>query len=169
MGSHRQEDWSGLSFPSPGDFPNSGIKPTSPAAIVLAGGYFTTEPPGKPDKGKRGEWKPGLKLHIKKKSKILASGSIISWQINGKKWKQWQILFPWANVLIFDLNGRNFCLDTNLVHSLIIKYIHEILNNASQLYNCMIACTLIIHIQVHTHVWYSIFFPTYIHCFSKLI
>jgi len=36
---------SGLLFTSPGDLPNPGIKPTSPA---LAGGFFTTEPPGKP-------------------------------------------------------------------------------------------------------------------------
>ena len=41
----RQESWSGLPFPSPGDLPSSGIKPTSPA---LAGGFFTTVPPGKP-------------------------------------------------------------------------------------------------------------------------
>ena len=41
----RQELWSGLTFPSPGDLPNQGIKLTSPA---LAGGFFTTEPPGKP-------------------------------------------------------------------------------------------------------------------------
>ena len=40
-----QEYWSGLPFPSPGDFPDPGIKPTSPA---LAGGFLTTEPPGKP-------------------------------------------------------------------------------------------------------------------------
>ena len=39
-----QENWSGLPFPSPGDLPNSGIEPMSP---VLAGGLFTTEPPGK--------------------------------------------------------------------------------------------------------------------------
>ena len=46
MGFSRQEYWSGLPFPSPGDhfLPNWGIKPTSPA---LAGGFFTTEPPGK--------------------------------------------------------------------------------------------------------------------------
>ena len=44
MGFLRQEYWSGLPFPSPGDLPNPGIKPTSPA---LAGGFFTTEPPGK--------------------------------------------------------------------------------------------------------------------------
>ena len=41
----RQEYWSGLPFPSPGDLPNSGIELEFPA---LAGGFFTTEPPGKP-------------------------------------------------------------------------------------------------------------------------
>ena len=40
----RQEYWSGLPFPSPGDHPNLGIKPRSPA---LAGEFLTTEPPGK--------------------------------------------------------------------------------------------------------------------------
>ena len=41
----RQEYWSGLPFPSPGDLPNPGLEPASPA---LAGRLFTTEPPGKP-------------------------------------------------------------------------------------------------------------------------
>ena len=41
----RQEYWSGLVFPSPGYFPNSETEPESPA---LAGGFFTTELPGKP-------------------------------------------------------------------------------------------------------------------------
>ena len=41
MGFLRQEYWSGLTFPFPGDLPNSVIKPESP---VLAGGFFTTEP-----------------------------------------------------------------------------------------------------------------------------
>ena len=31
MGFFRQEDWSGLLFPSPGDLPDPGIKPRSPA------------------------------------------------------------------------------------------------------------------------------------------
>ena len=39
--------------------------------------------------------KPGLKLNIQK-IKIMASGSITSWQIDGKTWKQWQTLFSWA-------------------------------------------------------------------------
>ena len=45
MGFPSQEYWSGLLFPSPGDLPNPGIKPTSPA---WAGGFFTLVPPGKP-------------------------------------------------------------------------------------------------------------------------
>ena len=42
MGFSRQEDWSGLSFPPPGDLPDPGIKLRSPALHV---GVFTTEPP----------------------------------------------------------------------------------------------------------------------------
>ena len=45
MGFPRQEYWSGLPFPSPGDLPDPGIEPVSP---VLAGGFFTTESPEKP-------------------------------------------------------------------------------------------------------------------------
>ena len=37
----------------------------------------------------------GLKLSIQK-TKITTSSSITSWQIDGEKWKQWQILFSWA-------------------------------------------------------------------------
>ena len=44
----RQEYWSGLPFPSPGDLPDSGIEPVSPVSIALAGRLSTTEPPGKP-------------------------------------------------------------------------------------------------------------------------
>ena len=39
--------------------------------------------------------KVGLKLNIQK-TKIMASGPITSWQIDGKQWKQWEILFSWA-------------------------------------------------------------------------
>ena len=41
----RVEYWNGLPFSPPGDFPDPGIKPMSPA---LAGRFFTAEPPGKP-------------------------------------------------------------------------------------------------------------------------
>ena len=47
MGFPRQENWSGLPFPPPGDLSNPGIKPESPASPALAGRLFTNEPPGK--------------------------------------------------------------------------------------------------------------------------
>ena len=40
MGFPRQEYWSGLSFPPPGDFPNPGIKPVSPVASSLHADSF---------------------------------------------------------------------------------------------------------------------------------
>jgi len=39
--------------------------------------------------------KVGSKLNIQK-TKIMASGPITSWQIDGKQWKQWLTLFFWA-------------------------------------------------------------------------
>ena len=42
MGFSRQEYWSGLSFPLPGDLPDPGIKPTSLMSPALAGGFFAT-------------------------------------------------------------------------------------------------------------------------------
>ena len=48
MGFSRQEHWCGLPFPSPGNLPSPEIRPTSPVSPALAGGFFTTEPRGKP-------------------------------------------------------------------------------------------------------------------------
>jgi len=48
MGFPRQENWSGLQFPPPGDLPDPGIKPVSPASPAFVGRFFTTEPLGKP-------------------------------------------------------------------------------------------------------------------------
>ena len=42
MGFSRQEYWSGLPCPSPGDHPHSGIEPLSPRSPALAGRFFTT-------------------------------------------------------------------------------------------------------------------------------
>ena len=49
MGFFRQEYWSRLPFPLPADLPGPGIEPASPAALALAGEFFTAEPPGKPE------------------------------------------------------------------------------------------------------------------------
>ena len=45
VGLSRREYWSGLPLPPPGDLPHPGTELVTP---VLAGRYFTTEPPGKP-------------------------------------------------------------------------------------------------------------------------
>ena len=45
MGFSSQEYWTGLLFPPPGDLPDSGIKPTSPA---LQADSLPSDPPGKP-------------------------------------------------------------------------------------------------------------------------
>ena len=48
LGFLRHKYWSGLPFPFPGDLPNPEVEPRSPGLLHLAGGFFTTEPPGKP-------------------------------------------------------------------------------------------------------------------------
>ena len=47
MGFSRQEHWSGLPFPSPGDLPDPGSEPGSPA---LEGDSLLAKPSGKPAK-----------------------------------------------------------------------------------------------------------------------
>ena len=42
IGFSRQEYWSGLLFPIPGDLPDPGMEPKSPVSPALAGGFFTT-------------------------------------------------------------------------------------------------------------------------------
>ena len=42
MGFSRQEYWSGLPCPPPGDLPNLGIKPEPLMSLAFAGGFFTT-------------------------------------------------------------------------------------------------------------------------------
>ena len=43
----RQEYWSRLPFPPPGDLSDPGIEPVSLASPTLAGRFFTTAPPAK--------------------------------------------------------------------------------------------------------------------------
>ena len=65
MGFSRQEYWSGLPFPPPGDLPDLGNKPRSPA---LASGFLTTEPPVKPIRiatnSKRWWWCRARRIHV---------------------------------------------------------------------------------------------------------
>ena len=56
--------------------------------------------------------KVGLKLNIQK-TKIMASGSITSWEIDGEQWKQCQSLFLWApkslQMVIADMKLKDAC------------------------------------------------------------
>ena len=49
MGFFRQEYWSGLSFPSPGDPPDPEMEPASPVSCMQADS-LSTEPSGKPNR-----------------------------------------------------------------------------------------------------------------------
>ena len=52
MGFTKQEYWSQLPCPPPEDFPNPGIKPTSPVTLAWQEDSLPTEPPGKPSREK---------------------------------------------------------------------------------------------------------------------
>ena len=64
MGFSRQEYWSGLTFPSPGDLPNPGTKPRSPE---LQADSLPSEPPGKPGASSS----LGLKLELSVEKRFL--------------------------------------------------------------------------------------------------
>ena len=65
MGFSRQEYWSGLPFPSPGDLPTQGLNPGLPGLqsgrVALQAEALTSEPPGKP----KIKCNFDLKIHIK--------------------------------------------------------------------------------------------------------
>ena len=67
MGFSRQDYWSGLPFPSPGDLPDPGIEPSSPA---LQADALTSEPPGKHK----------IMVHLKS---ILPTLPYVRWIVNG--------------------------------------------------------------------------------------
>ena len=67
MGFSRQEYWSGLPFPSPGDLPYPGTEPRSP---TLEADTLTSEPPGKP-------WCLNYNYSVSKAKEGFASGSVV--------------------------------------------------------------------------------------------
>ena len=95
MGFSQQEGWSGIPFPSPGDFPRSGIKPMSPA---VASRFFTTEPPGKPI------WAEKCHLiyrrHREKEGK--ANGTWFSYRFTPVQPQVWVVpVIPWIPLLLW--------------------------------------------------------------------
>ena len=74
MGFSRQEYWSGLPFPSPGDLPNPGIEPGSPA---LQADTLTSEPPGKPKPDKSNTQKKTKATHKKENYRPISLTNIV--------------------------------------------------------------------------------------------
>ena len=76
----RQEYWSGLSFPTPGDLPNPETEPVSLVSPVLAGRFFTTEQQGDPT-----EWSTKTKFSDTQTSAAKGSyseGLIVTFQLD---------------------------------------------------------------------------------------
>ena len=61
MGFSRQEYWSGLPFPSPGDLHHPGIQPTSLKSPAQAGGFFTSS----------ATWEAQVPIHVHLKAPFL--------------------------------------------------------------------------------------------------
>ena len=72
MGFSRQEYWSGLSLPSPGDHPHLGIELGSPA---LRANFFPSEPPGKPYQGTCSWYVCLILSALPRKSRMVHSGA----------------------------------------------------------------------------------------------
>ena len=90
MGFSRQEYWSGLPFPSPGDLPDPEIEPRSP---TLQADALTSEPPGKPDT------EPLAKIHEPYSSTMeIKSGQSAALNLEGDKFTVFH--FSWTHIRI---------------------------------------------------------------------
>ena len=106
----RQEYWSGLPFPSPGDLPSPGIQPTSLLSPALASGFFTTKPPGKPAAG--GSW--GLFPHVLPTTSLV----VVVWP--GQDLRTWKVRGPCSGPLPRNAPRRKLVPITllpNLLHN----------------------------------------------------
>ena len=75
-GFSRQEYWSGLPFPPPGDPPDPETESVPPVSPSMAGRFFTTDAPGKP----QAKVKPRkVELLIQDKSLVTSPRDQVSW------------------------------------------------------------------------------------------
>ena len=80
----RQEYWSGLPLPSPGDLPNPGIKPRSP---TLQADALPFEPPGNPHKKTKQNPKPKCVRPLENSAQQAGvRGQLTVLSLSGKRW-----------------------------------------------------------------------------------
>ena len=77
MGFPRQENWSGLPFPLPGDRPNPGIEPRSCTSPTLLGGFFRL----KCLPAMRETWVRSLGREVPLEKEMATHSSILAWRI----------------------------------------------------------------------------------------
>ena len=115
MGFDRQKYWSGMPFPSPGNFPDPGIKPPSPALQAvswIALGFFTDEPPGTPLKTKP------LLVHSRGLIRLVLPCEILlfMWSlpwIYSLTFTSWDILIDWFHLRIYGLDIQIYAPSTS--------------------------------------------------------
>ena len=86
MGFSRQEYWSELPFPTPGDLPAPGIEPVSPGSPALASGFFTTVLPG--SRHLLMLWRQHLCIHSLR--------GYVCTQAGEARWKHWVSRAGWT-------------------------------------------------------------------------
>ena len=83
MGFSRQEYWSGLPWPPPGDLPNPGIKPK---CLALQADSLLSEPPGKHLEEK---WQRTKYMRDENARQLIINHT---WKVREKKSQHWQLL-----------------------------------------------------------------------------
>ena len=81
-GFSRQEYWSGLPYPPPGDLPDPGIEPASLTSPVLAGGSFSTSPTWDGSLQLTYFWHPHSHSHLSQPKSIFLEGITLKTTLN---------------------------------------------------------------------------------------
>ena len=94
----RQEYWSGLPFPTPGDLPDSGVKPKSLMSSALVGRFFTASATWDSLKRNYSDWRRGLEVGWPS-SQFPSIFLHLVWNYRSCYWTRVQLLITWKSTL----------------------------------------------------------------------
>ena len=94
----RQEYWSGLPFPTPGDLPDSGVKPKSLMSSALVGRFFTASATWDSLKRNYSDWRRGLEVGWPS-SQFPSIFLHLGWNYRSCYWTRVQLLITWKSTL----------------------------------------------------------------------